>query len=63
MIEKEVRSAQEKKTGNSSSNGLLSIGFFSRSSVRREDYLKVVETIGVGVGRFMKRFVITRWIE
>ncbi|CAF3267451.1 unnamed protein product, partial [Rotaria socialis] len=35
----------------------------SRSSVRREDYLKVVETIGVGVGRFMKRFVITRWIE
>ncbi|CAF4128443.1 unnamed protein product [Rotaria magnacalcarata] len=94
MIEKEVRSAQEKKTGNSSSNGLLPIGpcplhiihnafkrgftqndwqiedilydfcfFFSRSSVRREDYLKVVETIGVGVGRFMKRFVITRWIE
>ncbi|CAF3132982.1 unnamed protein product [Rotaria sp. Silwood2] len=94
MIEKEVRSAQEKKTGNSSSKGLLPIGpcplhiihnafkrgftqndwqiedilydfwfFFSRSSVRREDYLKVVETIGVGVGRFVKRFVITRWIE
>ncbi|CAF2034039.1 unnamed protein product [Rotaria magnacalcarata] len=70
MIEKEVRSAQEKKTGNSSSNGLLPIGpcplhiihnAFKR--VRREDYLKVVETIGVGVGRFMKRFVITRWIE
>ncbi|CAM4933136.1 unnamed protein product [Rotaria socialis] len=70
MIEKEARSAQEKKTRNSSSKGLLPIGpcplhiihtAFKR--VRREDYLKVVETIGVGVGRFMKRFVITRWIE
>jgi hypothetical protein len=28
-----------------------------------EDYLKVVDTVGSGVGRFMKRFVITRWIE
>lgn len=37
--------------------------FFSRSSARREDYLKVVDTVGSGVGRFMKRFVITRWIE
>jgi hypothetical protein len=37
--------------------------FFSRSSARREDYLSVVESIGDGVGRFMKRFVITLWIE
>ncbi|CAF3008436.1 unnamed protein product [Rotaria sp. Silwood2] len=37
--------------------------FFSRSSARREDYLNLVKTIGDGVGRFMKRFVITRWIE
>ncbi|CAF5008495.1 unnamed protein product, partial [Rotaria sp. Silwood1] len=37
--------------------------FFSQSSARREDYLNVVKAIGDGVGRFMKRFVITHWIE
>ncbi|CAF4034203.1 unnamed protein product [Rotaria sordida] len=94
MIDKELRSEREKKTGRAPANGLVSIGscplhvihnafkhgftqnewqvedilyefwfFFSRSSARREDYLSVVESIGDGVGRFMKRFVITRWIE
>ncbi|CAF2442928.1 unnamed protein product [Rotaria sp. Silwood2] len=94
MIDKELRSEREKKTGRAPANGLVSIGscplhvihnafkhgftqnewqvedilyefwfFFSRSSARREDYLNVVDSIGDSVGRFMKRFVITRWIE
>ena len=37
--------------------------FFSRSSARHDDYLNVVESVGHDVSQFMKRFVITRWIE
>ncbi|CAF1386781.1 unnamed protein product, partial [Rotaria sp. Silwood1] len=32
-----------------------------KSSAHREDYLNVEESVGDGVGRFMKRFVVTRW--
>ncbi|CAF4606039.1 unnamed protein product [Rotaria sp. Silwood2] len=78
MIDKELRSEREQKTGCAPSNGLVSIGpcplhvihnafkhSFTRneSSARREDYLSVAESIGDSIGRFMKRFVITRWIE
>ncbi|CAF4482464.1 unnamed protein product [Rotaria sp. Silwood2] len=94
MIDKELRSEREKKTGRAAANGLVSIGscplhvihntfkhgftrnerqvedilyefwfFFSRSSAPREDYLSVAESIGDSVDRFIKRFVITRWIK
>ncbi|CAF1138765.1 unnamed protein product [Rotaria magnacalcarata] len=37
--------------------------FFAQSSARSQDYLKVTETIDEGFDRFLKQFVVPRWIE
>ncbi|CAF4070366.1 unnamed protein product, partial [Rotaria sp. Silwood2] len=37
--------------------------WFSRSPSRREDYLKVAKYISNDIGKFIRRFIITRWLD
>ena len=37
--------------------------WFSRSSVRREDFISAANTINESYSRFISRFVVTRWVE
>ncbi|CAF1095313.1 unnamed protein product [Adineta steineri] len=43
---------------------LNNLGFwFSRSPSRREDYLNVTKTLSNKVGKFIRRFIMTRWLD
>ncbi len=37
--------------------------WFSHSPPRREDYLKVTKTLSNKVGKFIRRFITTRWLD
>ncbi|CAF3918958.1 unnamed protein product [Rotaria sordida] len=37
--------------------------WFSRSPSRREDYLKVAKNLSNDIGKFIRRFIITRWLN
>ena len=37
--------------------------WFNRSPPRRDDYLKVAKIVSDDVGKFIRRFVVTRWLD
>lgn len=45
-------------------DSLNSLAFwFNRSPSRRADYLKVAKSLSHNIGKFIRRFVITRWLD